>query len=289
MMEDLHSADPYVRELCDQAHEILGFDLMQFCFHGPAEELRQTRITQPALFVHGYVMHHLLREHDVTPLCYAGHSLGEFTAFAAAGALSFADGLRLVKVRSEAMNRVALDSPGAMAAIIGKSLAEVEAFCAAAAAAGYVTIANYNSPAQFVISGSAAGVEEAMRLATAAKARLVVKLHVSGAFHSALMEPARQELAQALADAPIRLPDLPVYCNVTAAPAGGVAEIRRLLEEQLVSPVRWSAEVERMAADGVEEFVELGPGNVLGGLLRKINPHVGVRSLKRLEDLNHYK
>jgi [acyl-carrier-protein] S-malonyltransferase len=286
MGKDLYDADATARALYDQARDILGFDLAQLSFSGPAEALRQTRVTQPALFVHSYVLQSLLRKRGIQPEMAAGHSLGEFTAFAAAGALSFADGLRLVRARAEAMTSAAALQPGAMTAVIGLGFAELLAVCAEASAAGIVAIANFNSPAQLVISGSGAGVEEAMRLASAAGARRVIPLPVSGAFHSPLMEPARAALARALADTPLHTPAMQVYCNVTARPCSEVNEIRRLLEQQLVSPVLWSEQMEQMVADGAEEFIEIGAGSVLSGLMRKINPEIKVRSVSCLEDLS---
>jgi len=288
MGQDLYAAEPAVRALYDEAAAILGFDLAQICFSGPEEELRQTRVTQPALYVHGYAMQRLLRARGIVPQMLAGHSLGEFTAFAAAGALDFAAGLRLVQVRAEAMGRAAAQQPGIMAAILGLDFAALAALCREAGAVGSVAIANFNSPGQLVISGSRPGVERAIELALAAGARRVIPLAVSGAFHSALMAPAQSDLRQALLEAPFAEPEAPVYCNVTAEPCSGIAEIRRLLEEQLTHPVLWAAQIERMVAAGANQFIEIGPGRVLAGLVKKIAPEVEVCAAGRLLDLEHF-
>lgn len=286
MGRDLYEAEEGVRALYEEAAALLGFDLARLSFSGPEEELRQTRITQPALYVHGFALQRLLQARGVAPEMTAGHSLGEFTAHAAAGSLEFAAGVRLVQVRAEAMGRAAALQPGMMAAILGLEFEQLTALCEQAAEAGVVTIANFNSPGQLVVSGSRPGVEKAMALALAAGARRAVPLAVSGAFHSPLMTPARAELALALADAPFRPPAVPVYSNVTAQPCLAVGEIRRLLEEQLTSPVLWVAQVERMLADGADEFIEIGPGRVLTGLIKKIAPEAKVRTAGSLQDLD---
>jgi len=288
MGRDLFESEGAVRALYEEAGVLLGFDLAQISFSGPEEELRLTRITQPALYVHGFALQQLLRARGVAPQMTAGHSLGEFTAHAAAGSLDFAAGLRLVQVRAEAMNRAAALQPGMMAAILGLDFQQLAAICESAAAAGVVAIANFNSPGQMVISGSRAGVEKAMALALAAGARRTIPLAVSGAFHSPLMAPARDELALALAAAPFNQPSVPVYSNVTAEACRDAAEIRRLLEEQLTRSVLWAAEVERMIADGAEEFVEIGPGRVLAGLIKKIAPDAVVHSVGSLKDMDRF-
>jgi [acyl-carrier-protein] S-malonyltransferase len=288
MGQDLYTAAAPVRALYDEASEVLGFDLAAVSFTGPEDALRQTRITQPALYVHSYTLQSLLRERGVLPDMTAGHSLGEFTAFAAAGSLAFADGLKLVKVRAEAMSNAAAHQPGTMAAIIGLDHPALAALCKEASTAGIVTIANVNSPGQLVVSGSRTGVEKLVALASAAGARRAVLLPVSGAFHSPLMEPAQKELAFALAAAPFAVPDVPVYCNVTARPCQDTAEIRQLLERQLTSPVLWTTQVEQMIADGAEEFIEIGSGKVLAGLVKRINPNVRVRSVGTLQEITQF-
>jgi [acyl-carrier-protein] S-malonyltransferase len=285
MGRDLYEAYPSVRALYARAGELLGFDLARRSFDGPAEELRQTRITQPALFVHSVALQGLLRRRGVKPAMAAGHSLGEFTAFTAAGALSFAEGLRLVSSRAEAMTAAAALQPGAMAAIIGLDQVALEKLCAQLSTGERVTVANINSDQQLVVSGSKAGVDEVVKAASAAGARRALPLPVSGAFHSPLMEPARQKLAHALAGAPFRAPRVPVYCNSDAQPVRNPDEIRRALERQLVSPVRWSEQVRRMIADGADEFIEIGAGSVLSGLVKRIDPGVRVRTVSSLQDV----
>ncbi|MBN2357541.1 ACP S-malonyltransferase, partial [candidate division KSB1 bacterium] len=234
MGADIYQAHSRVRDLYAHAAELLGYDLAVISFNGPAEQLRQTRITQPALFVHSYALITLLQPRvDMM----AGHSLGEFTAFTAAGAMSFEQGLKLVKVRAEQMQEAGLQQQGSMAAIIGLEYDQIKSLCEEASKSGIVVVANVNTPTQIVISGSLPGVTHAMRLAEAQGAKRAVPLQVSGAFHSPLMEPAREHLARALADAELRAPQTPVYGNVTASPCAGVADICSLLERQLVSPV----------------------------------------------------
>ncbi len=285
MGRDLYEAYPSVRALYTRAEELLGFDLARLSFEGPAGELRRTEVTQPALFVHSYALQGLLRRRGIKPEMAAGHSLGEFTAFTAAGALSFVEGLRLVARRAEAMAAAAQVRPGAMAAIIGLDQAALEEICAALSPRESAVIANINSDQQLIVSGSSGGVEGVIKAAVEAGARRALPLAVSGAFHSPLMEPARTGLAQALAEAPFRTPRLLVYCNATAEPTQGIGEIRSLLERQLVSPVRWSEQVRRMVADGADEFIEIGAGSVLSGLIKRITPEVRVRTVSTLADV----
>jgi len=288
MGRDLYEAYPSVRALYIRANELLGFDLARLSFEGPPDELRRTQVTQPALFVHSYALQGLLRRRGIKPEMAAGHSLGEFTAFASAGALSFAEGVRLVARRAAAMTAAAERQPGAMAAIIGLDPVLLEKFCTALPPGENAVVANINSDQQLIVSGSKVGVETVIKAAVAAGARRALPLAVSGAFHSPLMEPARAGLAQALAEAPFRAPRMPVYCNVTAQPAQTSGEIRSLLERQLVSPVRWSEQVRRMAADGADEFIEIGAGSVLSGLVKRIAPEVRVRTVSTLKDVLEY-
>ena len=288
MGRDLYEAYPSVRALYARANELLGFDLARLSFEGPPDELRRTQVTQPALFVHSYALQGLLRRRGFRPGMAAGHSLGEFTAFASAGALSFAEGMRLVARRAAAMTAAAERQPGAMAAIIGLDPVLLEKFCTALPPGENAVVANINSDQQLIVSGSKVGVETVIKAAVAAGARRALPLAVSGAFHSPLMEPARAGLAQALAEAPFRAPRMPVYCNVTAQPAQTSGEIRSLLERQLVSPVRWSEQVRRMAADGADEFIEIGAGSVLSGLVKRIAPEVRVRTVSTLKDVLEY-
>lgn len=288
MGRDLYEAYPSVRALYIRANELLGFDLARLSFEGPPDELRRTQVTQPALFVHSYALQGLLRRRGIKPEMAAGHSLGEFTAFASAGALSFAEGVRLVARRAAAMTAAAERQPGAMAAIIGLDPVLLEKFCTALPPGENAVVANINSDQQLIVSGSKVGVETVIKAAVAAGARRALPLAVSGAFHSPLMEPARAGLAQALAEAPFRAPRMPVYCNVTAQPAQTSGEIRSLLERQLVSPVRWSEQVRRMAADGADEFIEIGAGSVLSGLVKRIAPEVRVCTVSTLKDVLEY-
>ncbi len=288
MGRDLYEAYPSVRALYARANELLGFDLARLSFEGPPDELRRTQVTQPALFVHSYALQGLLRRRGFRPGMAAGHSLGEFTAFASAGALSFAEGMRLVARRAAAMTAAAERQPAAMAAIIGLDQVLLEKICTALPPGENAVVANINSDQQLIVSGSKGGVETVIKAAVAAGARRALPLAVSGAFHSPLMEPARAGLAQALAEAPFRAPRVPVYCNVTAQPAQTSGEIRSLLERQLVSPVRWSEQVRRMAADGADEFIEIGAGSVLSGLVKRIAPEVRVCTVSTLKDVLEY-
>ncbi|MDZ7271315.1 MAG: ACP S-malonyltransferase [candidate division KSB1 bacterium] len=274
MAQDLFEASALARDYYARANEMLGFDLAEVSFNGPEERLKQTAITQPAIFVHSVVANELLRKRGVVPHMAAGHSLGEYSALVAAGALSFEDGLRLVKRRGELMQEAGTISPGTMAAIIGLEADVVEELCGAASEAGVVQAANYNCPGQTVISGAVPAVQKAMELARARGAKRVVELVVSGAFHSPLMDHARQHMGEVLEAAPIRDAAVPVYANVTAHPVQKASEIRRLLLEQLSRPVLWHKAVENMIADGAKIFYEVGPGSVLTGLLKRINREV---------------
>jgi len=276
MGADIHQASEEVRDLYRRAAAVLDFDLAEVSFNGPAEALRQTRITQPALFVHSFALYQL-RQPKADMI--AGHSLGEFTAFTAAGALEFEEGLRLVKKRGELMQKAGEEQPGTMAAIIGLDYDAAREICRTASQSGIAVVANVNSPTQLVISGSVAGVEEAMKLAETAGAKKAIRLEVSGAFHSPLMEPARKQLARALAAADIRAPKLPVYCNVTAEPCGDADDIRAILEKQLVSSVLWTQSVERMIRDGAGKFIEVGSGSVLTALIRRIDRTVETETI----------
>jgi [acyl-carrier-protein] S-malonyltransferase len=282
MGKDLYETYPAIRALYQQAQEILGFDLALVCFAGPEEELRQTRITQPALYVHSFALFTLLCDKNITAAAVAGHSLGEFSALAAAGVFSFEQGLRLVKLRGELMQEAGQNQTGAMAAILGLDFDVIISLCEQASQDALVVPANFNSPGQVVISGTAAGVKKAMELCLARGAKRALALNVSGAFHSPLMEPAKARFAEALRFAEMNAPSLPVYCNVTAAPCQDVAQVRRLLAEQLVSPVQWAKSIEAMISDGVQEFVEVGNGSVLSGLVRKINRQVMTKQATEL-------
>ncbi len=262
---DLYESSDIARQLFEKANEILGFDITDIMFKGTDEELTQTKVTQPAIFIHSVIMAKTLA--DFQPDMVAGHSLGEFSALTAAGALSFEDGLRLVSQRAMAMQKACELQPSTMAAIVGGTTEDVEEACAAVD--DIVVPANFNSPGQIAISGTISGVEKASALLKD-KVKLVVALKVGGAFHSPLMEPARVELAEAINKTEIQSPICPIYQNVDAQPHTDPFEIKCNLIAQLTSPVCWTQSVQRMVTDGAEEFVELGPGKVLTGLIKRI-------------------
>lgn len=269
MARDLYEKFDLAKRRFAQAKEILGYDLATICFEGPEDDLRQTRLTQPALYVHSVIVSELLAEHGIEPHSTAGHSLGEYSALACAKAFSFETGLSLVKVRAEAMQSAGTDRPGTMAAIVGLANEKVEEICNDLASLGIVVPANYNSPGQLVISGEIAAVEKAMELCKAAGAKLVRKLVVSGAFHSPLMSSAAEQLGHALAKAEIQAPTVPVLANVHGRPHGDVQDIRRNLADQLLSPVRWTDSLQSQSSLNPVRWFEIGPGNVLAGLLKR--------------------
>lgn len=267
MGHELYVRDPQARDLFDAADSILGFGLREIMFSGTADDLKATKVTQPAVFLHSVATAICA---GIKPDMVAGHSLGEFSALVAAGALSFEEGLRLVSIRAHAMQRCCEAVPGTMAAIIGGDAATIEAVCAATP--GTVIAANYNNDGQIVISGEVEAVQAACAELKARGVKRALPLQVGGAFHSPLMEPARQELAEAIERADFQVPACPVYQNVDALPHTDPAEIRHNLLMQLTSPVRWTQTMKNMLADGAGSFTEVGPGNVLQGLARKIAP-----------------
>ena len=288
MGKDIYEQFPEVREIYEKAGEILGFDLAEISFNGPEEKLKQTYITQPAIFIHSWAMTNLVCK-KIEAGFAAGHSLGEFTALVYAGALTFEDGLKLVKLRGELMQKAGEMQKGTMAAVIGLGADKLEEICRTASAAGVVQVANFNSPGQIVISGSVEGVRKAMELAKAEKAKMVKELVVHGAFHSPLMEPAREELKIALDNTGFNIVRIPVYSNVSAksiTPSTLQSEIRDLSYRQLTSPVRWEESIVNMVKDGAREFIEIGPGKVLQGLVKRINSSVNVRGFDKADDLN---
>ena len=270
MGKELYESSPRARDLMERANELLGVRLTDIMFGGSDEDLKATDVTQPAIFLHSYVLSqcHPALEGRV-PAMAAGHSLGEFSALAASGALGFEDALRLVQIRATEMQKCCEEIPGTMAAIIGLSDEAVEQICRGCG--GTVIPANYNCDGQIVISGEKEAVEEACFLCKNAGARRALPLPVGGAFHSPLMEPARKALAEAIGAVPFRTPACPVYQNVTAAPTTDPGLIRKNLLSQLTAPVRWTASVRQMLADGADRFVEIGPGTVLQGLVRRIS------------------
>ena len=267
MGKDLYDNNPVAREMFEKANDILGFRITDLMFYGTDEDLRQTKVTQPAIFLHSVILAKTL-ENEMKPDMAAGHSLGEFSALVAAGALSFEDGLRLVSARAQAMQKACEMKPSTMAAVLALPDETVEEICASVD--GVVVCANYNCPGQLVISGEEPAIDAACEKALAAGAKRALKLKVGGAFHSPCMEPARAELAEAIEHTPVHTPTCPVYQNVDAKPHTDPAEIKANLVAQLTAPVRWTQTVQNMVADGADEFIELGPGKVLQGLVAKI-------------------
>lgn len=272
MGKDLYENVPLAKELFEQANDILGFRITDIMFSGAEEDLKQTKVTQPAVFLHSVILAKSLGD-QFTPDMVAGHSLGEFSALVAAGAIDFADGVSLVSKRALAMQKACEMNPSTMAAIIGLADEKVEEICAAVE--GEVVVpANYNCPGQLVISGSMAGIDKACELATAAGARRALKLSVSGAFHSPLMEPAKVELAAAIEATNFKAPICPVYQNVTTNGETDPEAIKANLVKQLTSSVKWTQSVQNMIAAGATSFTEVGPGQVLVGLVGKIDKSV---------------
>lgn len=269
MGKDLYDNNSLAKDLFEKANEILGFRITDLMFSGTDEDLKQTKVTQPAIFLHSVILAKTLGD-DFKPDMTAGHSLGEFSALVAAGALSFEDGLVLVSKRAQAMQKACEKAPSTMAAVLGLADEKVEEICAAIDDQ-IVVCANYNCPGQLVISGSVEGIDTACEKLLAAGAKRALKLKVGGAFHSPLMEPAREELAAAIAETVFSTPICPVYQNVSTKAETSPEVIKENLIAQLTAPVRWTQSVQNMIADGATHFVELGPGNVLQGLVKKIN------------------
>ncbi len=277
MGKELYDNNTTAREMFEKANEILGFRITDIMFSGTDEELKQTRVTQPAIFLHSVILAKTLGD-DFNPDMVAGHSLGEFSALVAAGALSFEDGLRLVAARAQAMQKACELKPSTMAAVLALPDEKVEEICESID--GVVVCANYNCPGQIVISGEEAAIDAACEKMKEAGAKRALKLKVGGAFHSPCMEPARAELAEAISATEIHTPVCPVYQNVDALPHTDPAEIKALLVAQLTAPVRWTQTVKNMIADGATEFVELGPGKVLQGLVSKIDRNATVSGMQ---------
>ena len=274
MGKDLYETNAEAKALFDKANEILGFNITEIMFSGTADELKQTKVTQPAVFLHSVILAKVM---NIQPAAVAGHSLGEFSALVAAGALSFEDGLRLVAKRAMAMQKCCESQPGSMAAILNLDDAVVEQVCAEVD--GVVVAANYNCPGQLVISGADEAVDAACAKLKEAGAKRALRLPVGGAFHSPLMEAARAELEQAIAEVEFNTPICPIYQNVDAMPHTDAESIKANLIAQLTAPVRWTQIAKNMIADGVEAFTELGPGNVLQGLIKKVDANAVVESI----------
>ncbi len=276
MGKELYEGSAMAKDLFEQANQIMGFRITDLMFAGTDEDLKQTNVTQPSIFIHSVIASKVLGS-EFKPDMAAGHSLGEFSALTACGALSFEDGLRLVMARANAMQEACMLQPSTMAAILGLDDGIVEEICASINEV--VVPANYNCPGQIVISGSIAGIDLACDKLTAAGAKRALKLNVGGAFHSPLMEPARQKLAEAIEATSINKPVCAVYQNVNALPSVEPAVIKKNLVEQLTAPVRWTQTVQNMVTDGAKSFIEVGPGKVLQGLVKKISRESEVASV----------
>ncbi len=276
MGKDLYDNNQEARELFEKANEILGFRITDLMFNGTEEDLKQTKVTQPAIFLHSVLLAKSLGD-DFKPSMVAGHSLGEFSALVASGALSFEEGLKLVSKRAHAMQKACEAEPSTMAAVLALTDGTVEQLCSEVE--GVVAPANYNCPGQVVISGTIEAVDAACEKMKAAGAKRALRLKVGGAFHSPLMQPAQDELTQAIEAAQFNTPVCPVYQNVDAKPHTDPEEIKANLIKQLTLPVRWTQDIQAMIADGADEFVELGPGSVLQGLIKKINKEVSTSGL----------
>ena len=283
MAKDFFEADAESRALVARADEILGVPLSTLCFEGPEEELKQTRNTQPAIFLHSILAWKKIA--NTRGEMAAGHSLGEYSALVAAGAMTFEDGLQLVRLRGELMQKAGEEQKGTMAAIVGLLPEVIEDLCKEASQAGIVQPANFNSPGQIVISGSVEGVRKGVELAKARGAKLAKELVVSGAFHSPLMASARDGLKKKLDETRIVDAAIPVYANVTAEPVTKADEIRDLLVRQLTSPVRWEESVMHMVRDGATAFLEIGPGKVLQGLVKRIASSATVAGVDKFVDV----
>jgi [acyl-carrier-protein] S-malonyltransferase len=283
MGKDIFEVFPVARSMMQKADGVLGFSITDIMFEGSEEELRQTRYTQPAIFLHSIVAAYLLGTEGIA--ITAGHSLGEYTALCFAGAMDFEDAMRIVAKRGELMQHAGEKNPGTMAALIGMQDSAVEALLDEASSAGTVRAANFNSPGQLVISGEIAAVKKAVELAPAHGARMAKELVVSGAFHSPLMKPAEEELATALELVEIRDARIPVCMNAVARPVTSAAEIRKNLIMQLTSPVLWTQSIEEMVKTGITEFIEVGPQKVLQGLIKRIDKSVTTSGVDTAEDI----
>ncbi|MGA9407557.1 MAG: ACP S-malonyltransferase [Bacteroidota bacterium] len=284
MGKDLFREFPAARELFLKADAVLGFSLSKICFEGPEEELKQTKNTQPAIFLHSLAVWSILNPRNAAMA--AGHSLGEYSALVAAGVITFEEGLKLVRLRGELMQKAGEENPGTMAAVIGLDGKVVGEVCCTAWKEGVVQAANFNSPGQIVISGSVDGVHKAMALGKERGAKLVKELVVSGAFHSPLMQSAKEGLKAVLDEAEFCDAKIPVYANVTAKPLQKTNEIRAMLFEQVTSPVRWEETITNMSADGASTFIEIGPGKVLQGLVKRIVPNASIAGFDTAADVS---
>ncbi|HKB86823.1 MAG TPA: ACP S-malonyltransferase [Ignavibacteriaceae bacterium] len=286
MAQDLFENSVEAKEMIKTADDALGLNLSYIMFNGPEEQLKQTEFTQPAIFLHSVILAGLIR--TLHPDAAAGHSLGEYSALVSANAIQFYDAVKLVRVRGRAMQQAGEENRGTMAAIIGLDSAIVDQCCTEASSDGIVQCANFNSPGQVVISGSVDGVKKAMQICREKGAKLVKELVVSGAFHSPLMNSAKGILKTALDNTNVYDGRIPVYANVTAKPVIVKEEIKKLLFEQVTSPVKWEETIHNMINDGIEEFYEIGPGKVLQGLVKRINPEVKCYNIDKYTDVEKY-
>jgi [acyl-carrier-protein] S-malonyltransferase len=286
MAKDLFEKSVEAKEMIKTADDLLGINLSYIMFNGPEEELMQSEYTQPAIFLHSVILASIIRTIDAEAT--AGHSLGEYSAYVAAGTIQFHEAIKLVRARGIAMQEAGDNNKGTMAAVIGLELEKVETLCAEASSAGIVQCANFNSPGQIVISGSLDGVRKAMELCKNAGAKMVKELVVSAAFHSPLMIPAQEKFKAELDKTNFYEPKFSVYTNVTAKPVTGIPEIKSKLYEQITAPVRWDETIRNMIDDEIEELYEIGPGNVLQGLLKRINPDVKRFGINKFEDVEKY-
>ncbi|MDP2302363.1 MAG: ACP S-malonyltransferase [Ignavibacteria bacterium] len=286
MAQDLFENSVEAKEMIKTADSVLGVNLSHVMFYGPEESLRQTENTQPAIFIHSVILASLIRRLNIEGA--AGHSLGEYSALVASGAIQYYDAVQLVRFRGKGMQQAGIDNPGTMAAVVGLTPEAVESVCKDASEVGIVQCANFNSPGQIVISGSVDGVRKGMELAKLSGAKLVKELVVSGAFHSPLMQSAKDLLKEELNKTNIYDARFPVYANVTAKPVTDKNEIKELLFQQVTSPVRWEETIVNMINDGFDEFYEVGPGKVLQGLVKRINPNVTCFGIDKYTDVERF-
>jgi len=287
MGKDLYENLPEAKEMCSMANDALGVNLTQIMFEGPEDLLKQTEYTQPAIFLHSVMLASLIR--TVKPDVVAGHSLGEYSALVNAGAIQFVDAIKLVRFRGQAMQKAGIDNPGTMAAVIGLQSEVLVDICKEASEAGIVQCANFNAPDQIVISGSVSGVQKAMELAKLKGAKLVKQLPVSGAFHSPLMQSAKDSLKLKLDESEFFDSKIPVYANVTATSVTNKNKIKELLFDQVTASVRWKETIENMLKDGVDEFYEIGPGRVLTGLVKKLSSTAKCVNIDKIADLEPFR
>ena len=286
MAKDLFENSVEAKEMIKTADEALGANLSYILFNGPEEELKQSENTQPAIFLHSVILSSIIRTLSFDAV--AGHSVGEYAALVAAGAVQFYEAVKMVRVRGKAMTKAGIENPGTMAAIIGLGKDKVVELCKEASSSGIVQPANFNSHGQIVISGSVDGVKKAMELCKAEGAKLVKELTVSGAFHSPLMESAKVELKKSIDETNFYDARIPVYTNITAKPTTNKDEFKSQLIEQITSPVPWEEIINNMVADGITEFYEIGPGKVLQGLIKRINPDVKSFGIDKYSDVEKY-